>query len=1029
MNCKEHPPDFYLLTKKQSNPAFNIFGMKKANFFLVVLAILSFSNIFATEYYTNRCSTETFSSTSILHKIISPVSSPNVPQTYYGDNGKSWTYWLGGGNHEAFPNDSAMYIRARLSTETCDFGYLQSDSISGGISALSFIWKQGGVESITYDIAIIVNNDTVGRINKAGLSTYTASTAIPDTFRLSNINIEGKFVLKIENRTYYNGTSNKGRIILDSLTWCCYDTSAVVINYISGYVKTNTGNPIANAVVSDGYSVVKTGATGYYSFPRNERTEFVFISVPETYEIPMGSDGSPSIFARVNESGDFSCNFTLVPFADGGLADFNHVMIGISDPQVRRDYETWRFRNETIKDINELKSTYPAGTKFYGVVVGDLVWDDYGRMEEHKASVAQLEFPVFNVIGNHDHDLTKCGDIESDHYFKAAFGPTYYSFNRGNIHYVMMDNIDYIGCNTKNYNHNITQNQIDWLIKDLAQVPADKTIVLSVHAPMHGSSVINRQTVYNLMGGRRNIQHIIAGHHHTLSNNEINTRLYEHVLVSANGAQWSGDIASDGTPNGYGVFEAGDKGFNNWYFKATGKARDYQFATFPIGSIDTGNGKSDFILANVWNYDSKWSVNIYEDGVKKVMQQFSGIDPKAYDFLALDGDTRPNYPGGDGGTTVSQNPGYSSTSHMFSYKPTNPNAECIVEVTDRAGNTYTQKVLKNMMVAAFKQEEDTFVYRQDFNTLQSYPNHLLTDKTAKGTFVPGHVPDGWYATTSGTVRPTGTVAVNWSTFNYMRVNNGDQNIGWLYSYGEGNSAIATQNSTERSLGSLISSTHRCIQYGVLVENNTGKYLKGLEINYDGKMWRAGTAPSVQHKLSFSYALNPDAKAIRERSKWISQVTTTAIDSLSFFTPVNNTATQQAKVDIAIDGNLPNNQTKVNGRINIDIAPGEVVLLRWEDVDDSGNDHGMAIDNLVVKAIEVTPNATDLLTEDLVMFYNTGNILHFPQAPDNETLTVYDVTGCIIHQQQVSTSKVDLTGIAGNGIYIIRVGNKVKKIVF
>lgn len=805
--------------------------------------------------------------------------------------------------------------------------------------------------------------------------------------------------------------------------------STTEVDSITGFAKTNTGDPIPNAVVSDGYAVVKTGSDGYYSFPRHDRTEFVFISVPEAYEIPMGNDGAPQIYARVSTPGNFSHNFTLVPFADGGAADFNHVMIGISDPQVRRDYETWRFRNETIKDIKELKASYPAGTPFYGVVVGDLVWDDYKRLEEHKASVAGTGFPVFNVIGNHDHDMTKCGDIESDHYFKAAFGPTYYSFNRGNIHYVMMDNIDYIGCNTKNYTCNITQNQIDWLIKDLAEVPIEKTIVLSVHAPMHGSGVANRQTVYNLMGGRRNIQHIIAGHHHCLTNNEISTRLFEHVIGSANGAQWSGDYCADGAPNGYGVFEAGDRGFNNWYYKATGKSKDYQFEAYPTGSFGESNGKGDYIIANVWNYDSRWSVNIYENGVKKVMQQFTGVDPRMFDFLGKEGDTRPNYPGSDGGTTASQNPGPSATPHMFSYKPTDPDAEFIVEVTDRSGNVYTKKLLRNIMVASFDREEDEYVYRQNFNTLPFYPNHLLKDRTAKGTFVPGHSPEGWYITTSGNIRPSGNIIPDWSTFNYYRINNGDQNSGWIYSYGAGNPAVPNEHSTERALGSLISSTHRNIHFGVMIENNTGEILSELEINYTGEMWRAGSNPADQQTLTFSYAVNPDAKAIRERRLWISEVETTTVDSLSFVSPVNNTAAQSGLTDVAIDGNNAVNRVRIKGKIDAPIAPGQVVLLRWEDIDDSGNDHGLAIDNLIVKAIPKKANGIDEWTENLSMFYNIGKKIFFTGNQHENKLTIYDLTGKIIFQKTTHANILDLTGIIDNGVFIVRVGSIAKKLVF
>jgi len=41
----------------------------------------------------------------------------------------------------------------------------------------------------------------------------------------------------------------------------------------------------------------------------------------------------------------------------------------------------------------------------------------------------------------------------------------------------------------------------------------------------------------------------------------------------------------------YGVFEAGDRGFNNWYYKATGKSKDYQFEAYPTGSFGESNGK------------------------------------------------------------------------------------------------------------------------------------------------------------------------------------------------------------------------------------------------------------------------------------------------------------------------------------------------------------------------------------------------------------------------------------------------------
>jgi hypothetical protein len=333
------------------------------------------------------------------------------------------------------------------------------------------------------------------------------------------------------------------------------------------------------------------------------------------------------------------------------------------------------------------------------------------------------------------------------------------------------------------------------------------------------------------------------------------------------------------------------------------------------------------------------------------------------------------------------------------------------------------------MAASFEKEENEHVYRQNFNTLPFYPNHLLTDKTAKGTFVPGHSPAGWYVTTSGTVRPSGSIVPNWSTFNYYRINNGDQNTGWIYSYGAGNPAVPNEHSTERALGSLISSSHRNIHFGVVIENNTGEFLSGLEIDYNGEMWRVGTNPAAQHTLTFSYAVNPDAKALRERTQWISQVATTTVDSLSFISPANNTGAQQSLSDAAIDGNNAANRVRINGKIKAQIAPGQVILLRWEDIDDQGNDHGLAIDNLIIKAIPEDANNTDELTENRSTFYNIEKKIFLVGNQHENKITIHDIAGRILFQETVYTNMVDLNGIIGNGVFIVRIGDTAKKLVF
>lgn len=55
--------------------------------------------------------------------------------------------------------------------------------------------------------------------------------------------------------------------------------------------------------------------------------------------------------------------------------------------------------------------------------------------------------PVFNVIGNHDNDPKVVGDYFTELPFKQHIAPTYYSFNIGDVHYIVLDNDQYDNYN------------------------------------------------------------------------------------------------------------------------------------------------------------------------------------------------------------------------------------------------------------------------------------------------------------------------------------------------------------------------------------------------------------------------------------------------------------------------------------------------------------------------------------------------------------------------------------------------------
>ena len=727
---------------------------------------------------------------------------------------------------------------------------------------------------------------------------------------------------------------------------------------LTGQVLSDKGTPLAGVSVSDGVTIAQTDANGAYELPYRDNAEFVFVSVPSGYDIPLDEAGSPLLYKRVTGEGTY--DFTLHQQEDCGKADSTHVLFVFSDPQVLNGYDDHRFRFETVEDVKAFKKTYPEGTKFYGICVGDIVWDWYNANSLMKQYFEAMGFPTFMTIGNHDHNCQAANqndevkqDSIADDKFTEVWGPTYYSFNIGAVHYVVLDNVLYKGHNgSKDYGCGLTPEEEKWLQKDLELVPNGTPIVVSFHIPSRSMTGVLTNLKQWVNKGAI-VQHLLSGHTHTNIVNEISARLIERTMGAAEGAFWCSNWCSDGSPNGYMVYEAdGKKGFNNWFYKATGYSKDYQIRTFPVNSIDADNKKTNCVLANVWGYDSKSQVNIYENGEKHIMRQFTGIDPKIYDVMLEEGDKRPNYPGSDGGTIASKNPGAGSTDHMFYYEPTDPEAEFVVEFIDRFGHVYTEPVLKNMMVAVFAQDkEGKWSYKENFDELVEYPNQH-SETLAKGTFVQGHYPEGWYACTSGNILPNGLSTPAWNTFNYFRIGEGSHESSGLYNFGAGNPAVKSKNSTYRSLGALNDAQNRSIMYGVLIENNTGHKITSLDISYTGKVWRTGSSLTAIDTLVCEYVVltSPNViRQLRDRQKFLGDIRARAAAELDFTTPSALTSSTNATVSSKTDGDDDANQQHLSATITATVNPGEVFMLRWTDLDEAGADQALAIDDLVIKA--------------------------------------------------------------------------------
>ena len=187
--------------------------------------------------------------------------------------------------------------------------------------------------------------------------------------------------------------------------------------------------------------------------------------------------------------------------------------------------------------------------------------------------------------------------------------------------------------------------------------------------------VTNRKQLYKILAPYK--VHIMSGHTHF---NEAweEDNIMEHNHGTVCGAWWTGPVCGDGTPMGYGVYEVNGSEVQ-WYYKSTGKDKDHQLRIYEKGRLKDAPGE---IVANVWNWDSKWKVEWWEDGAaKSAMEQRIARDPWAIELYA-----GPELP------VKHKFVEPTLADHLFFAKPSPGAKQVTVKATDRFGKSYSETI-------------------------------------------------------------------------------------------------------------------------------------------------------------------------------------------------------------------------------------------------------------------------------------------------------------------------------------------------
>ncbi|MCQ2139440.1 MAG: calcineurin-like phosphoesterase C-terminal domain-containing protein [Bacteroidales bacterium] len=447
---------------------------------------------------------------------------------------------------------------------------------------------------------------------------------------------------------------------------------------LAGLIKdSKTGKGIAGVAVSDGYSYTVTDANGVYQMKRNSKARKVYYTTPAQYEVYLDSKNHIPCFyspSKMVASKKYRVDFTLTPLA---AVETDFTLVAVGDPQCYNNDEVSRYKNETVADITSTLTSYK---NVYAVTLGDITHDSTNLWAALRNSMANVEvggkyMPFFQCIGNHDHNSLEAdnGDRYDNDYratqkYFDIFGPTDYSFDRGQAHIVVMDDImvKTLSSSSKpngktwNYDGGFTDEQYSWFKDDLAQVKdkENKIVFLCLHIPFRGGSSsgganINKDKHYadflTAMTAFKEA-HILIGHTH-YPQNWIHTSyktkngqpIYEHVHQAACGSWWTCKSCVTGAPNGYNIYSISGASVQDWVNKGTDRDMNYQMRVYDGNQVYTGsknmalswynegqtvNGSSVLpvkckavtkgcFVAEIWDDDdTNWKVELYENGQK-----------------------------------------------------------------------------------------------------------------------------------------------------------------------------------------------------------------------------------------------------------------------------------------------------------------------------------------------------------------------------------------------------------------------------
>lgn len=303
----------------------------------------------------------------------------------------------------------------------------------------------------------------------------------------------------------------------------------------------------------------------------------------------------------------------------------------VGDPQVDDSTEMGYARRSVYRELRGRRDLDMC------IFLGDLVNDNMSLLPESVGVIDSLPYQCFMVPGNHDRDVYR-GQKSSMYRrrdlstWRKAVGYVDTSFVRGNVRFVLMNNVRHSDSGMTDYVGGFTDRQKHWLDsvlnrgvgetrgrKPLRVCGTPALTILATHIPF--SQMKGRDSVLALIPDISRLL-FVSGHTHFVSRDDS---IPELIVGAACGSWWRGVRDSDGipyalqscgAPRGYFIADIHRDGTYNLSYKCIGRPASEQLSAWAVPNDSTG--RSYRLYINVFGGSS--------DGVVRI----SGLGRKTY---------------------------------------------------------------------------------------------------------------------------------------------------------------------------------------------------------------------------------------------------------------------------------------------------------------------------------------------------------------------------------------------------------------